>query len=280
MITPDVVREIDPERYERKFVEAGIRSDGRVLKGVSRPAVVVPDVISTAVGSASCKIGNTAVVAGVTAGVFVQPEGIVAACPDGQVSVVIDLSLIQFERRVAQQEGGALARRIEVVLGNREVLDRSQLLVSADENKDKAVWDLNVSVVVLCDDGALMDCVMLAVVAALKNTKLPSLDKDLKIVRSDPQRPVVIGAVPVGLSFALYSSADKQTQYLIDPTKGEERVFPKLTIVTIGDDILSIQGPEIPGIVKATASLDLDVIASNVWPLIVAESHKRRSLLE
>ena len=283
MITPEVVRAIDPRGFEKKFVVAGIRSDGRTATE-SRPIIVVPNVISNTVGSASCRIGNTSVIAGITAGVFVQPEGIVARCPDGKITVAFDLSLVQAERRLAQQLGGALAHRIELVLNNESVFAKNQLLIrQGSENmsddsassKDKAVWDLQITIVVVCDDGSLFDCAFAATMAALKHTSLPALDKQHRILTSEPQQALKLGAVAMAVSFAVASPEI----YLVDPSRAEEQVFPHICLVAAGEEIYAIHGPEVPAFFKETSNIDLMAVQTVVWPQFQKIAAQRVPLL-
>ena len=61
---PEAFKKLYPEQYYKKFIESGIRPDGRTF-GRGRPATIGLDAVSTADSSALIKIGSTTVLAGI-----------------------------------------------------------------------------------------------------------------------------------------------------------------------------------------------------------------------
>lgn len=61
---PDAFKKLYPEQYYKRFIESGIRPDGRKF-GRARPATIGLDAVSTADSSALVKIGSTTVLAGI-----------------------------------------------------------------------------------------------------------------------------------------------------------------------------------------------------------------------
>jgi exosome complex component RRP42 len=262
-VNPELVKSIDPIGYQKKFLENGIRSDGRSELDSRRAVNIVPDVISTANGSASCSIGKTSVIVGITAGVFSLPEGIVKSDHEGKIIVNTDLSLCTAERHQAAVRGGCLSDRIQTVLN--QIVDNKQLeakimkdammdnLLRIDSKSDdviRHVWDLNVSVVVVNDDGALFDASVRAAIAALEKVRLPAVDETLRVVETEEPTKIVLTKKVSPLTVCEYVNAKGKQVLLIDPSKDEESVFPSYkVVVTENGGIVFMVGPDIaPGI--------------------------------
>lgn len=252
-----VLKEIDLVAYQKKFLESGIRSDGRSDFTTLRHMEVATGVIGSGVGSASCSIGNTRVLAAVKSGVFCFPLDTTLVSKQGKINVSTDLSLkYPGERRLAQTEGGALSHKLENIITSGG-FDFSQL--SAWE--DGPVWDLTIHVVILNDDGSLLDCALMAAFAALKTTKLPHLTNDLRIDGSIPAKQLEAGFLPLAFTFCRF-----ENQWLIDPSNDEERAFSKLEVVIRNAKIAGIFGMDGP--VDSLVGFDFDEVLNNLIPLI------------
>lgn len=120
----------------------------------------------------------------------------------------------------------------------------------------KAYWALYIDVLVMSLDGNAFDCAWAAVVAALRDTKLPSArwDRDTESIictpKSDLTRPLHITSLPIAASFAIFSTADPaklpddaENWILADPDTFEEQLCDEnLTIVVDGQrNILRIE---------------------------------------
>lgn len=285
MITPQLYQQIDPLGYERKFLEAKIRSDGRESFGACKELVQVSaGVVDTAVGSASARIGNTSVIVGVTAGVFTPPEGLNHANPQGKISVTCDCSLIYpGERRAAQSEGAVIARKLETVFNDENIFDKSQLYCKVARPDDfielegaapkpVPVWDITVNIMVVRDEGSVTDCALLGAVQAIACTKLPTLTADLTLVESRDSVQLRLSAVPHCVTICQYlGQASGENHWLVDPSKEEEAVLPRITIITVGEKIVSFNGlesPRLTGVNGGDTSFSIADVISVAWPLV------------
>jgi exosome complex RNA-binding protein Rrp42 (RNase PH superfamily) len=269
-----VLKEIDALKFEKSFLDVGLRSDGR--SGPLRPMEVSTGVIGSAVGSASCKLANsTRVIAGVTAGIFSFPQDTTLVSKQGRINVSCDMSLkYPGERRSAVTEGGAMSCKLEGILRNMVDVSK-QLLVWRDETNDNGpVWDLTVNIVVLNDDGGLLDCALMAAVAALKDTLLPKLHPDFRIDDSLPPNKLDVGNVfPVGFTFCRFDN-----QWLIDPSADEEKLFPRLQVVMKGDSLAGMFGLE-GGFEGSEIGFDMSDVLDNVIPIIQKHAPSRTNLI-
>lgn len=247
-ITPEIFKAIEPKKYLTKFLDSNIRPDGRDMT-TCRSIEVRHNAIESALSSASVRIGDTMVIAGIKAGIFALPQGIVMVGEksQGQINVVCDYTLCCLgERRVAQLEGSRISKRIESVVNNESVFSKDQLNVVFSEDGGKsdssAVWDITIDLFVVRDDGAVIDAALLAAVAALGSAKLATINPETMKVTNDSY-PLVLKTVPVGISFCRYNKS-----FLIDPTRDEENVLPRIwiTVDPVSRNILSFFGPESP----------------------------------
>lgn len=69
---PEAFKKLYPEQYYKRFIESGIRPDGRTF-GRARPATIGLGAVSTADSSALVKIGSTTVLAGIKLEVKMRP---------------------------------------------------------------------------------------------------------------------------------------------------------------------------------------------------------------
>ena len=280
-MNPELLKAIDPVKYYSKFLDAGIRGDGRDSLHAARTVNVVPDVIGRTIGSAGCTIGETSVIVGITAGVFSLPDGIVTHSFQGKVTVSTDLSLSIPERKIAQPAGLAISSQVQTVVD--QVLDRSQLTVDmvkpepllppmqvdehmlplhAPQEDPYPVWDLQIHAVVVVDDGSLVDALIMATVAALQRSSLPVLDEKLHILRDQPSRKLELRTIPVPLSVSRY----RDNQLFLDPTKNEETLFGKGLVVLNkeGTDVLFTDIEEAVPLVQAQIAIRLNNMLSSL----------------
>jgi exosome complex RNA-binding protein Rrp42 (RNase PH superfamily) len=254
-VGPDLVQIIDPLAFQLKFINEGVRADGRTGFESIRSIKLVPNVISSCQGSASCSVGNTSVVVGITAGVVSLPDGIVKPDHMGRINVTSDMSVCYSERQLGQVKGAVLADRIGCVLEEIvptkqlevTILKESKIVFDSQEDIVQHVWDLNINLVVVNDDGSVFDAALMATVAALKQVTLPALDKNLRIVAAEEGRLIKIVHEPSPLTIC--SVRDKLL--LVDPTKDEEQVFPRYTMAVSSEGyLLYMVGPDFPDGVK------------------------------
>ena len=228
MLSPEIFKAVFPLDYQMRFI-----NQDRVSKQIS----LARNVIGTSLGSSTCKIGNTVVIVAVTAGIFVSP---IEQETLGKLNVVCDYSLcLPKERRAAQSIASGVSDKIWKILDNFAIFDRAQL----NESEGK-VWDVTLNILVVRDDGALIDCALMAAVAAIQSTRLPSVEP----------RSLSLKALPVSFTFCLASEG----KWLPDPSSDEESVFPRLTIcVDDQDNICGMFGLEGPPSVSAFSMSDV-----------------------
>ena len=252
-ITPEIFKAIEPKKYMEKFLNAGVRSDGRMTNFRSLFEIRT-NVIESSLSSASVRIGDSMIIASVKAGIFAVPEGIVLVGnqAQGQLSVACDYSLCCLgERRVAQVEGSRISKRVESVLTSRSVFDRAQLEVqfsisdedSEDKIKTKPVWDVSIDLLIVRDDGSILDAALLAAVTALGNTKLPKINRETMKVTEESMY-LQLSTIPIGVTFCLHHGK----KFLADPCGDEEEVLPRIWIVVDQEkkNVLSFYGPDLP----------------------------------
>lgn len=231
----EVFRRVYPRDYIKRFLDNGVRPDGRSLMK-SRKLSMTTGSISTAVGSAMLKLGRTTAVAGVIA-TLVEPlpntpeEGIL------DLSVEILSTVSQNFKRI-NDDALVLSHAVRHWLGPH--IDRSTLCVESG----KLVWHLRLTVYCIDDDGNLYDAVLLAAVAALKNVMLPSvtmlddfdassdaknnmhIDTQASVERSvvatasvERTNPLQMDDFPLAVSFSIMDDS-----VLMDPSAEEESV--------------------------------------------------------
>lgn len=164
-------QKFNPEEYYRHFLADGLRPDGRGLRD-GRAAEMRKGALHTAFGSASVRLGQSSVLAGVRA-------ELVEAAQDqpvlGRIEASVELpALCSAAFRDKQRTTGIttyLSSTITQVLNTIKVFDPSQLNVREGELS----WVLHVHVVCLNYDGNAFDLCLLAALAALEDTRLPAL---------------------------------------------------------------------------------------------------------
>lgn len=164
-------RRFRPEEYHRRFLEQGLRPDGRAARE-RRRCSLQRGPVTCAHGSASVRLGRSAAVAGVRAEVA---EAVQDTPARGLVTVSVELPrLCAAAFRDRQRTAGVsafLSSALSEVLGSPDVLDPLQL----DIREDELCWCLHVSVVCVSYDGNAFDLCLLAALAALEDTSLPAL---------------------------------------------------------------------------------------------------------
>lgn len=240
----DVFRKVHPRDFLKRFVDNGIRPDGRTPT-TPRRIVLQNGHVNTAVGSAMIKFGRTKVVAGVHARLVTPLH---SAADQGMIDVNVEvLSVASSNQRSDRQE---LASNLSEYVSDL-VLPRLDLCALCVES-EVLVWRLFLSVYCVDNDGNLEDATLLASMAALLNTTLPivsptapsdddgSMENPNEHANSTPMeidflseldqsilatisehRPnhLVIDYFPIPVSFALFDG-----KALIDPSLEEEDV--------------------------------------------------------
>lgn len=160
-----------PEEYYRRFLADGVRPDGRVPQE-RRRARLQRSTFAKPRGSATVRLGESAVVAGVRAEVTeASPEQPAI----GRIVATVELpplcAQVFRERSKSQAAGTFLSSALTEILNSPHVLNTNLLNIREAES----CWVIYVDVVVLNFDGNAFDLSLLAALAALEDTSLPAL---------------------------------------------------------------------------------------------------------
>lgn len=230
-----------PEGYFQRFLELGLRPDGRAFQDI-RSAAAYQGVLKHTVGSALLAAGRTRFVAGVTAELGPPP----AAVPStGRVLVNVEFSkTCGADADAVPALATQTAAAVSQILSSPDVLDLRQLCVK----EDTCAWTLLVNVLCIEYDGNSLDWVVATAAAALRDTCLPSLEwcpkaQWWRVTTGTPVSPtadiptwagrgVTLRAWPVCVSVGRILG-----QYWIaDPTADEEALGSILTVWRGGPD--------------------------------------------
>ncbi|KAG5635289.1 hypothetical protein H0H81_011817 [Sphagnurus paluster] len=225
-----IFQRLHPRVYLERFISENIRPDARQLDAWRDVSINVEKIgsISTANGSALVRLGNTTVVCGVKAEIA-EPE--LDRPGEGFLVPNLDLPAMcspKFKPGPPTEEAQVLSDRLNEALIASNILSLSSLCIRSG----KAAWVLYVDATCINYDGNVFDATLLAMVAALKNTKLPQANFDEETGRTICTRsvsaPLNITCTPVAMSFGLFDS----TTLLTDPTAFEEPLLDStLTVV-------------------------------------------------
>jgi len=186
---PEAFRQVHPREYLRKFVQQGVRPDGRGLTRIRKTTVVVGSV-ATAAGSALVRCGHTSVLCGIKAEIaeptIAKPRdgflGKEQQAPNGAVTLppsppclpvpnvdLTPMSSSKFRPGPPNDAAQAMSQRLQDTLVGLPAgpwpLDLEELCVE----DGKAVWVLYADIVCLNYDGSVFDTALVALCAALKN---------------------------------------------------------------------------------------------------------------
>ncbi|KAF7312291.1 Semialdhyde-dh domain-containing protein [Mycena indigotica] len=210
-----VFQRLHPHTYLERFVAEKYRPDGRQFDAWRDVSVNVGS-ISTADGSALVRLGETTIVCGVKAEIA-EPE--LDSPEAGFIVPNIDLPALcspKFKPGPPSDEAQVLSDRLNEVLSG--IIPLSSLVI----RPGKLVWVLYVDATCINYDGNVFDAALLAMVAALRNTKLPKAifnsETEQVVCSRHEIAPLQIIKTPTSMSFGLF---DAKT-LLADPTAFEE----------------------------------------------------------
>ncbi|MEK6844151.1 MAG: exosome complex protein Rrp42 [Nanoarchaeota archaeon] len=210
--------------YLNKLFSSGKRFDGRKLEDY-RDVEVSVDVSNKAEGSARVKLGKTEVVVGVKLGIGEPyPDS-----PDkGNLMCTGELLLLASPRFEAGPPGFQaieLGRLLDRAIRESGMIDLSKLVITPGEK----VWTIYLDIYPINDDGNLLDAANIGAIVALKNAKMPSLDKDGKIDYENRKGGLPLSKEIAPLSVSFYKLGET---IIVDPTREEEEACE--TRVTFG----------------------------------------------
>lgn len=210
-ITPEITKE-----SIINLVENGKREDGRDFDEY-RDITIETDVISKAEGSAKVTLGKTQVIVGVKPQIgspFPDTPNLGVLMTNCELLPMADPT---FEPGPPSEDSIELARVVDRGIRESEMVDLDKLCVEEGKN----VWIIFIDLHIIDNCGNLFDACELAVMAALKNTKLPTatiVDDEIVI---DKEKTIPL---PINKEVAMCTFVKIADQMIIDPTLTEEDV--------------------------------------------------------
>ncbi len=202
--------------YLRKMFESGKRFDGRSLTDI-RDFEISYNVSNKAEGSARVRLGKTDVVVGVKLGVG---EPYPDSLDKGNLVVsgdLLPLASPRFESGPPGFNSIELPRLIDRAVRESGMIDMKKLVIKPEEK----VWTVYIDIYPINDDGNIIDAASIAAIAALKNTKLPVLDKNFNITDEKPKESLPVSKEIAPVSFSFYKLGNS---IIVDPTREEQEV--------------------------------------------------------
>ncbi|KAI0302799.1 ribosomal protein S5 domain 2-type protein [Multifurca ochricompacta] len=216
-LNAQIFQRLHPRAYLERFIKEDIRPDGREATEWRDLSVHVGS-ISTANGSALVRLGDTTVICGVKAEIA-EPD--LERPKEGFLVPNIDLPALcgpRFKPGPPSEEAQVLSDRLASTITAAGVLPLSALCI----HPERAVWVLYVDATCINYDGNVFDAALIAMVAALKNTTLPTATFNEETGRTMCSRklrkPLPLECLPVSYTFGVFDG----TTVLADPAAFEE----------------------------------------------------------
>jgi exosome complex RNA-binding protein Rrp42 (RNase PH superfamily) len=237
------------------FWKKATRPDGRLFSQTRRTVVQRQVLTQHAAGSALVKLGDSQVIAGVSYAVG-QPVGV------NQGDVLVTIS----DSRNSGSGGNNMNSSLQLYLNRllEETLDLEQLSIVPEQ----AAFRLFITVQILNHDGNIRDACLLACVAALTDTKLPTNTiwqdgkvwlRDGDVAEGDKEdakssnekeddsgsesfRQLQIPVVPVPLTMGVWHDVESdKTHLIVDPSEEEDSALTsRMTVVVNAMDPVQI----------------------------------------
>ncbi|TPX44448.1 hypothetical protein SeLEV6574_g04501 [Synchytrium endobioticum] len=230
ILSPESFRVLQPREYIRQYIAKGVRPDNRPALTV-RNTTIDTGAVSTANASSLVRLGETSVLCGIKHQVA---EPGLQSPRDGYIVTNIDLPAMCSPRirpGAPAEQPQSLSELCSQILQRCQVIDPQDLCIS----EGNAVWVLFCDVMCLSNDGNVFDAAMIAIMAALRNVRLPQVvysesDGTVKEI-SEPMQPLRIQRTPIPLTFGIF----EKTHVLMDPSDDEEQVL-SASVTMIADE--------------------------------------------
>lgn len=233
--------------YVKELLAKGVRENNRGMFDF-RKIYITKDFIPQAEGSSIVNIGDTKVLVGVKMQIG---EPMADNPTDGNLIVsaeLLPLAHAEFESGPPSPESIELARVVDRGIRAANSIDLSKLFIESNK-----VWEIYCDIYVLNYDGNLFDAGTLAVMTALKNTKMPKYE-DGKAIYEERNIPLPINSTVVSTTFGKIKD-----KIIIDPNIHEETALDaRLTIANDGKIIRAMQ----KGLSGSISSKELDDMAN------------------
>ncbi|WRT70494.1 uncharacterized protein IL334_007492 [Kwoniella shivajii] len=269
----EVFKRLHPSQYLSRFLSKGYRPDGRKVRAWRDVSINVGS-ISTAHGSSLVRMGDTTMVCGIKAEVA-EPS---AQSPNqGYVVPNIDLPAIcspNFKPGPPGDEAQTYSNWLNDLIVSSRTLPPSSLVISPG----KAVWVVYIDVVCINFDGNAFDAAVLAVMAALRNVRLPKAKYDEETSRTICSRtenhPLTLGRIPLSCSFGIFDS----THVLPDPTSYESPLLPTSITIALDEEneACLVRQEGLGGVVGKSG----ERVLGEAWTIAEERSKELRRILE
>jgi len=222
---------LHPRAFLQKFVNQGVRPDGRSL-AESRPLSIEKGVVSATDGSGRVTLGDTIVLCGVR--FLVGEPG--PARDQGSLEAKVHLTPVcspVYDGHSSEQAVPIASFLTRIIRAG--LVDLKALCVL----EDTAAFHLKADIVCLADDGNLEDACLNALVAALEDLRLPEIKMmdgqggQSEIVQVGEERPhkVTFGFKARSTTFGMFDG-----HVLLDPTVPESDVLDGKISVVLDED--------------------------------------------
>jgi len=211
-------------------LKKGVRYDGRKLDEF-RSIEIETDVSTPAEGSATVRIGDTEVMAGVK---IEMQKPYDDSADSGTLMVNAEFSPMadpKFESGPPSIDSIELARVIDRGIRESESIDVKKLCIVEGEK----VWSVGIDLITINNAGNLLDCAGLAAVAAIKNAKLPEVDKEGNAdYKHKSKNGLPIEKEPISVTIHVIGDT-----IIADPSREEEEASDaRLTVASISKDVI------------------------------------------
>jgi exosome complex component RRP42 len=209
METSNITRDF----LKKMFLE-GKRFDSRELMDL-RNLELTFEVSNKAEGSARVKLGKTEVVVGIKLAIGEpypdSPDKGNLICSGD----LLPLASPRFESGPPKFRAIELPRLVDKAIRESGIIDFKKLSLTPGEK----VWTVFIDIYPINDDGNLTDASTIGAMAALRNTQMPTLDKDGKLDYEKKSGPLPLSKEISPLSFSFFKLGDS---IILDPTREEE----------------------------------------------------------
>ncbi|BCS90732.1 MAG: exosome complex component Rrp42 [Candidatus Micrarchaeota archaeon] len=226
------MKDLADEYYIRKiesFVSENKRIDGRAQFDF-REIKYKLDYIRNAEGSCYLELGNTKVIAGIK----IEAEEPLESSEEGNLITNVELLPLassEYEAGPPTPEAIELSRVIDRAIRSAKIIDSSNLLL-----EDNKVYSLYADIDVINFDGNIFDAGVMALLLALKNTRIPKYENG-EIIRNE-----IVGKLNIKGNVLSTTFVKINKTLLLDPNALEElAASTRLTIATDGDRIRAMQ---------------------------------------
>ncbi len=209
-----------------RTLQQGLRYDGRKEDGF-REIEIKMGSVRNAEGSATVRIGETEVIAGVKMDV----ETPYPDTPDEGMLMVgeefLPMANPNFELGPPRIDAIEIARVVDRGIRESKTIDVKGLCITPKEK----VWSVMIDICTINDEGNLMDASALAAMAALMNTEMPSYDGEVVDYSKKSGKKLKLREVPITVTVHNIGN-----NFIVDPTIEEEKSSEaRLTVVTLED---------------------------------------------